>query len=64
VDGISLTVNEVDARSFGVNIIPYTLAHTSLREADKGQPVNLEIDPIARYVERLLAVRSGHSDWT
>ena len=57
IDGISLTVNEVDARSFGVNIIPYTLAHTSLGDAAAGQPVNLEIDPLARYVARLLAVR-------
>lgn len=57
VDGISLTVNEVGPRSFGVNIIPYTLAHTNLADAAPGRAVNLEIDPLARYVARLLALR-------
>ncbi|HEX3536318.1 MAG TPA: riboflavin synthase [Stellaceae bacterium] len=57
LDGISLTVNEVGRGSFGVNIIPYTLAHTNLGDASPGQQVNLEIDPLARYVARLLAVR-------
>jgi riboflavin synthase len=57
IDGISLTVNEVGRDSFGVNIIPYTLAHTNLAEAAPGRRVNLEIDPLARYVARLLAVR-------
>ena len=57
VDGISLTVNEVGRTSFGVNIIPYTLAHTNLGDAVPGQRVNLEIDPLARYVARLLAIR-------
>jgi riboflavin synthase len=54
LDGISLTVNEVAENRFGVNIIPYTLAHTSLGEAAPGQRMNLEIDTIARYVARLL----------
>jgi riboflavin synthase len=54
LDGVSLTVNEVDGRRFGVNIIPYTLAHTSFGEARPGQRMNLEIDTIARYVARLL----------
>jgi riboflavin synthase len=57
LDGISLTVNEVGRSSFGVNIIPYTLAHTNLGDAAPGRQVNLEIDPLARYVARLLAVR-------
>jgi riboflavin synthase len=57
LDGISLTVNEVEADRFGVNIIPYTLAHTSLDDARPGRRLNLEIDPIARYVARLLAMR-------
>src|SRR4051794_27491775 len=57
VDGISLTINEVGHDSFGVNIIPYTLSHTSLGDAAPGRQVNLEIDPLARYVARLLAVR-------
>jgi riboflavin synthase len=58
VDGVSLTINEVLADSFGVNLIPYTLAHTGFGEARPGQRFNLEIDPIARYVARLLGPRS------
>jgi riboflavin synthase len=58
LDGISLTVNEIAGREFGVNIIPYTLAHTSLGEAQPGQLLNFEIDPIARYVARLLEART------
>jgi len=54
LDGISLTVNEIEGSTFGVNIIPYTLAHTSLGEAMPGQRMNLEIDTIARYVARLI----------
>ena len=57
LDGVSLTVNEVANTHFGVNLIPFTLAHTSLGEARPGQPMNLEIDPIARYVARLLEAR-------
>lgn len=55
VDGVSLTVNEVEGASFGVNIIPHTLACTGFNEARPGQQMNLEIDMIARYVARLLA---------
>jgi len=54
LDGVSLTVNEVAADRFGVNIIPHTLACTSFNEAQPGQQMNLEIDMIARYVARLL----------
>jgi riboflavin synthase len=54
LDGISLTVNEVEGSRFGVNIIPYTLAHTGLGEIMAGQRMNFEIDTIARYVARLL----------
>ena len=53
LDGVSLTVNEIDGSRFGINLIPYTLAHTTLGEARPGQRLNLEIDPIARYVARL-----------
>ena len=60
LDGISLTINEVEDARFGVNIIPYTLSHTSLGEARPGHPMNLEIDPIARYVLRLLEARGPH----
>ena len=62
LDGVSLTVNEVANDRFGVNIIPYTLAHTSLGEARPGRRFNLEIDPIARYVARLLGTRSEHPE--
>jgi riboflavin synthase len=58
LDGVSLTINEVEDSRFGVNLIPYTLAHTSLGEATPGQRMNLEIDPIARYVARLLGPRA------
>src|SRR5216684_1395548 len=56
--GVSLTVNEVAGTRFGVNLIPYTLAHTSLGEATPGDRFNLEIDPIARYLARLLVARA------
>src|SRR5512144_445401 len=54
VDGISLTVNEVEGARFGVNIIPHTLSVTALGEAGPGDRVNLEIDLLARYVARLI----------
>ena len=57
LDGVSLTVNEVAGDRFGVNLIPYTLAHTSLGEARPGRRLNFEIDPIARYLARLLEAR-------
>lgn len=54
VDGVSLTVNEVEGREFEVNVIPHTAAVTTLGDARPGSRVNLETDLIARYVERLL----------
>ncbi len=54
LDGVSLTVNEVDGRTFGVNIIPHTLSRTSFRTLGAGDRVNFEVDTIARYVARLL----------
>ena len=57
LDGVSLTVNEVDSDRFGVNIIPHTLSHTGFGEARPGQRMNIEIDPLARYVARLLGAR-------
>lgn len=59
VDGVSLTVNAVDDDGFGVNLIPHTLAHTTLGERRPGDPVNIEVDQIARYVERLITLRAG-----
>ena len=54
IDGISLTVNEVEGNRFGVNIISHTQAVTTLGQAKPGQRVNLEVDMLARYVQRLL----------
>ena len=53
IDGVSLTVNEVAGTTFGVNLIPHTQAVTTLGRLQAGARVNLEVDPIARYVERL-----------
>lgn len=57
LDGISLTVNEVEARRFGVNIIPHTWQQTTLGRLQPGDAVNLEVDLVARYLERLLEAR-------
>lgn len=57
IDGVSLTVNEVDGDRFGVNLIPHTQAMTTLGELVVGRRVNLEVDQVARYVERLLATQ-------
>lgn len=54
VDGVSLTVNAVDAAGFEVALIPHTLAHTAFSATAVGAAVNLEVDLVARYVERLL----------
>jgi riboflavin synthase len=53
LNGTSLTVNEVDGTSFGVNLIPHTLAHTTWGRVRQGDLVNVEIDTLARYVARL-----------
>jgi len=53
LDGVSLTVNEVEGARFGVNIIPHTLKVTSFGRAKQGGKVNLEVDLLARYVARL-----------
>lgn len=58
VDGVSLTVNEVDATGFAVALVPHTVSHTAFSATRVGDAVNLEIDLVARYVERLL----GHAD--
>ncbi|MEW5009706.1 MAG: riboflavin synthase [Cycloclasticus sp.] len=54
IDGISLTVNTVDDESFSVNIVPHTLEMTTLGDRQEGDSVNLEVDVIARYLERLM----------
>ena len=53
LDGVSLTVNDVDGRRFGVNIIPHTAEQTTFGTLQKGDNVNLEVDLLARYVARL-----------
>ena len=59
VDGTSLTVNGVRGAVFDVNIVPHTLAATTLGDLVPGSAVNIEVDQIARYVERLLAYREA-----
>ena len=54
VNGVSLTVNRVEGRDFWINLIPHTVAMTNLKHLAAGSKVNLEIDLIARYVERML----------
>ncbi|MEK6594055.1 MAG: riboflavin synthase [Pseudomonadota bacterium] len=54
INGVSLTVNEIDGVEFTVNLIPHTLQATNLRHVQPGDRVNLEADIMARYVERLL----------
>lgn len=54
IDGTSLTVNEVGGARFGVNLIPHTVEHTAFHARRVGDPVNIEVDVIARYVERLV----------
>lgn len=62
VDGVSLTVNAVRDRIFEVNIIPHTLANTIMRGYQIGCEVNLEVDLVARYLERLLPAYLTDSD--
>jgi riboflavin synthase len=63
VDGVSLTVNAVDGAVFELNIVPHTLSETTMQKYQAGQQVNLEVDLVARYLERLLqgdaAAQSG-----
>ena len=65
VDGISLTVNAVDGATFELNIVPHTLAETTMQDFQPGTRVNLEVDLVARYLERLLlgdaAAKPGNS---
>jgi len=58
INGVSLTVNEVDGCSFEVNLIPHTLANTNLGDLARGDRVNIETDMYGRYVERL--IQFGH----
>jgi riboflavin synthase len=55
IDGTSLTVNEVSGQRFGVNLIPHTVEHTAFHARCVGDVVNIEVDVVARYIERLLS---------
>ncbi|HET7598016.1 MAG TPA: riboflavin synthase [Burkholderiales bacterium] len=57
IDGVSLTVNSVEDQEFSVNFVPHTLAATNLRDRKVGDKVNVEVDLLARYAERLLQER-------
>ena len=57
VDGVSLTVAELLEDAFALALVPHTLSATTLRDLVPGQSVNLEIDVLAKYVERLLGAR-------
>ena len=61
VDGVSLTVNWIEGRDFSINLIPHTVEVTTLKRLAPGSTVNLEIDIIARYMERMLAWRDENS---
>lgn len=54
INGISLTVNEVDGHQFDINIVPHTMDNTNIKEWEVGTQLNLEVDLLARYLERLL----------
>ena len=54
MDGVSLTVNKVDGAQFELNIVPHTLQETIIKHYQPGRAVNLEVDLIARYLERLV----------
>ena len=54
VNGVSLTINQVQGNEFALNLIPHTLAMTNLKNLTAGSRVNLEVDLIARYVERMM----------
>lgn len=58
IDGVSLTVNDVAERDFGVNIVPHTFEHTTFGHYAEGGHVNIEVDLVARYIERLMEARS------
>ena len=59
LDGVSLTVNGVQGRRFWINLIPHTWAHTTFRNRRGGDVLNMEVDPLARYVARLLSTNTA-----
>ena len=61
LDGISLTVNEVDGNTFGIMVIPHTWTHTTLGQNQIGDKINLEVDMLARYVARIISFHGGQN---
>src|SRR5690606_3716416 len=61
VDGTSRAVNDVDGDGFEVALVPHTVEHTAFKATRTGDPVNIEVDQVARYVERLLSARSNEA---
>ena len=59
VDGVSLTINEVSGNTFGLNIIPHTAEVTTMGAYEAGTAVNIEVDLLARYIERMLGSEAG-----
>ncbi|MEO7431314.1 MAG: riboflavin synthase [Dokdonella sp.] len=59
IDGTSLTVNTLDGDTFGVTLIPHTIGHTTFAVRSTGDAVNLEVDLVARYIERLHSTGAG-----
>jgi riboflavin synthase len=62
LDGVSLTVSHLHEETFSVSLIPTTLAMTTLGELSPGDGVNVEVDVLAKYVERMLSLRGGDAD--
>ncbi len=62
LDGISLTVNRVEGAQFNVNIVPHSAEQTTVTRWQQGQWINIEVDLVARYLERLLSPQSGTED--
>jgi len=62
VDGVSLTVNHVTDDTFDVNLVPHTVSHTAFSAMPLGAAVNIEVDQVARYVERLVSTARIESD--
>jgi len=60
LDGVSLTINEVDSAHFGVNIIPHTWTHTTIGDRKVGDFFNLEVDMLARYVARMVDIKESN----
>ena len=62
INGISLTVNQVEGCVFGVNIVPHTRQETTIKEFEVGSKVNLEVDLLARYLERMMSAPQAKSE--